>query len=115
MRLKKFLALLAVLCVMFAPVVSNAAFSMDIPVAYTQEHKADCHTQAASDGHATHDGAHHSDAKISHGCCFSFVGMLPDTKQPQSTQDPNGLIPFNPTLSLTARTEGLYRPPRQFS
>ena len=115
MSLKKLLTILVALCVMFAPVVSNAVTSVDVPVVHVQDHKVDCHTVVVADCHATHDGAHHSDTKVSHGCCFSFVGMLPDTNLLQSAQGSEGLIPFNPSLSLSARIEGLYRPPRQHS
>lgn len=115
MSFKKLLTLLVALCVLFAPVVSNAAVSVDIPAAYTQDHKADCHTVAPDDCHASHDNAHHSGAKVSHGCCFSFVGIVPDMNLIQAAQSSEGLIPFNPSLSLSSRIEGLYRPPRQLS
>ena len=115
MSFKKILTLLLALCVLFAPVVSNAVVSMDIPVAHTLDHKADCHTVAPDDCHASHDNAHHSGAKVSHGCCFSFVGIVPDMNLIQAAQSSEGLIPFNPSLSLSSRIEGLYRPPRQLS
>lgn len=115
MSLRKLLTLLVTVCVLFAPVVSSAAVSMDIPVAHTQDHKADYHTVAPDDCHAAHDNAHHSGAKVSHGCCFSFVGIVPDMNMIQAAQSSEGLIPFNPLLSLSSRIEGLYRPPRQLS
>jgi len=115
MSLRKLLTLLVTMCVLFAPVVSNAAVSVDIPGAHTQDHKADCHTVAPDDGHAPHDNAHHSGAKVSHGCCFNFVGIVPDMNMIQAAQSSEGLIPFNPSLSLSSRIEGLYRPPRQLS
>jgi hypothetical protein len=114
-HMKQFLTLLVAMCVMIAPVVTNAGASVDESFAHTQDHKADCHTVAASDCDASHDGALHSNAKVSHGCCLSFVGIVPDTNLLQSAQGSNGFIPFNPSLSLAARIEGLYRPPRQLS
>ena len=115
MSLKKFLTLLVAFFVLFAPVVSNAAVSVNIPVAHTQDHTADCHMVALDDCHASHENAHHSGAKVSHGCCFSFVGIVPDMNLIQAAQSSEGLIPFNPSLSLSSRIEGLYRPPRQLS
>ena len=115
MSFKKLLTLLVAFCVLFAPVVSNAAVSVDIPAAYTQDHKADCHTVAADDCHASHDNTHYSGAKVSHGCCFSFVGIVPDINLIQAAQVSEGLIPFSPLLTLSSRIEGLYRPPRQLS
>lgn len=115
MSSRKLFAFLIAFCVLFAPVVSNAAVSMDIPVAHTQDHKADCHTVAPDDCHASHDNAHHSGAKVSHGCCFSFVGIVPNMNLIEAAQVSGGLIPFNTSLSLLSRIEGLYRPPRQLS
>lgn len=115
MSFKKLLTLLVAFSVLFAPVVSNAAVFVDIPVAQTQDHKADCHTVAPDDCHASHDNAHHSGSKVSHGCCFSFVGIVPDMNMIHAAQGSEGFIPFNPSLSLSARIEGLYRPPRQHS
>lgn len=88
---------------------------VDIPVAHTQDHKADCHTLAVTDCHASHDGVHHSGTKVSHGCCFSFVGVLSDMNVIHVVQSSNELIPFNPSLSLVSRMEGFYRPPRALS
>ena len=113
--MKQLLTLLVAMCVMFAPVVSNAGVSVDVPVAHMQNHKTDCHTVVIADCQASHDGIHHSDTKVSHGCCFSFVGMLPGTNLLQSAQGSEEVIPFNTSLSLAARIEGLYRPPRQHS
>ena len=113
MVLRKILTILVAMCVLFAPVVSNAAVSVDLSVAHTQDHKVDCHTIAPDDCHASHDKAHHSGAKVSHSCCFSFVGIVPDIAPIQATQSLKELIPFNPSLSLSSRIEGLYRPPRQ--
>lgn len=115
MRFSRFLTLFVAICVLFAPVVSNAVVSVNIPVSHTQDHKVDCHTVAADDRHASNDNPHHSGAKVSHGCCFSFVGIVPDINLIQAAQVSEGLIPFNPSLSLASRIEGLYRPPRQLS
>lgn len=115
MSVKKLVTLLVALCVLFAPVVSNAVVSVEMPVVHTQDHKSDCHTLVVSDCHASHDNAHHSGAKGSHGCCFSFVGIVPDMGLIQAAQSSKELIPFSPSLSLSSRIEGLYRPPRQRS
>ena len=115
MCFKRLFTILVSLCVLFAPVVSNAAVSVDIPVAHTQDHKADCHTVVLDDCHASQDNAHHSGAKLTHSCCFSFVGIVPGMNPIQAAQSTEGLIPFNPSLSLSSRIEGLYRPPRQLS
>ncbi len=111
--LKKFVTALVALCVLFAPVVSNATVSVDDPMAQMQDHKADCH--AVSDCHASHDGVHHSGSKVSHSCCGAFVGIVPDSNLVHAAQASDGLIPFNPSLSLITRIEGLFRPPRQNS
>lgn len=113
MRLKKLLTLLVAVCVLFAPVVSNASVSVDLPVAHAQDHKTGGHSETVADCHASHDGFHHSDTKVSHGCCFSLVGVLSDIRLIQAAQETAGLIPFNTSLSLASRIEGLYRPPRQ--
>lgn len=115
MSLRKLLTFFVAVCVLFAPVLSNASVFVDVPVAHTQDLKADCHTVVASDCDVSHDGAHHSNAKVSHGCCLSFVGIVPNTNLLQTAQGSNRLIPSNPSLSLAARIEGLYRPPRQLS
>ena len=115
MSVKKLLTLLVALCVLFAPVVSNAVVSVEMPVAHTQDHTSDCHMLVVADCHASHDTAHHSGVKVSHGCCFSFVGIVPDMNLLQAAQSSKELIPFSSSLSLSSRIEGLYRPPRQRS
>lgn len=115
MIFKKLLTLLVALCVLFAPMVSNAAVYVDIPVAHTQDNNFERHTVTSDDCHASHDNAHHSGAKVSHGCCFSFVGIVPEIATIQATQSSKELIPFSPSLSLSSRIEGLYRPPRLLS
>ena len=115
MKLRKLLSILVALCVLFAPVVSNASVSVDVPVAHTQDHKADCHTVTDCHTSQSHDGMHHSSSKVSHSCCAAFVGIVSDSNQVHVAQATDGLIPFNPSLSLISRIEGLYRPPRQNS
>jgi hypothetical protein len=115
MNLRKLLSILVALCVLFAPVVSNASVSVDIPVVHTQDHKTDCHTAKDCHSSQSHDGMHHSGSKVSHGCCVAFVGIVPDLNLLHAAQAADGLIPFNPSLSLISRIEGLYRPPRQNS
>lgn len=112
---KKPIILLVALCVLLAPVLSNAAVSMPVPVAHTQDHGADCHTIKTVDCHASHDGTHSNSTKATHGCCFNFVGILSATKLVEPNLSSADLIPFNPSLSLLSRVEGLYRPPRQLS
>jgi hypothetical protein len=67
---------------------------------------------AASHSLGHQDGSHHSDLKISHSCCFSLVGVLSAMTLTQAVKYTSGPIPFNPSLSLASRVEGLYRPPR---
>lgn len=109
------MTLLVALSVLFAPVVSNAAVSLDVPVAHTQDLNPDCHTVVVDDCHGSHDNAHRSGAKTSHSCCFSLVGIVPDITPLQPVQSSREIIPFSPSLSLSSRIEGLYRPPRQRS
>jgi hypothetical protein len=115
MNLRKLLSILVALCVLFAPVVSNASVSVDIPMAHTQDHKADCHTVKDCHTSQSHDEMHHSGSKASHSCCAAFVGIVPDSNLVHAAQASDGLISFNPSLSLISRIEGLYRPPRQYS
>lgn len=112
MTLRKLLTLLVAVCVLFAPVVSNAAVPADVAVTHTQDQTAACHT---ADAQASHDGIHHSGSKVSHSCCAAFVGIVPNATLVYAAQGTDGLIPFNPSLSLISRIEGLYRPPRQTS
>ena len=115
MCLKQLLSIFVALCVLFAPVASNASASVDMPVAHTQDHKADCHMVTDCHASQSHDGMHHSGSKVSHSCCAAFVGIVPDSNLVHAAQASDGLIPFNPSLSLISRIEGLYRPPRQNS
>jgi hypothetical protein len=118
-RHQKLIAFLVGLCVLLAPVLSSA--SMPLPVSSAQvqvqfqdpahahqDHEADCHPAKSADDH-------HPISKVSHGCCFSFVGNFSATLLIPPYQSASELIPFNPAFSLASRIEGLFRPPRQNS
>jgi hypothetical protein len=95
---------------------SNANALGEVFSSLAQEDSVHLDAATVPDCHVTaEDDAHHADTKVSHGCCFSFVGIVPDSTLVQTTQTAVGLIPFNPSLSLALRIEGLYRPPRQNS
>lgn len=114
MKFKIVISLLVGLCVLLAPVLSNAAVSVPVPVAHAQD-QADCHSVETADSHAAHGSNHTTSTKAAHGCCYNFVGILLaiDLLQPElNTSEP---IPFSPSLGLASRAEGLYRPPRQNS
>lgn len=117
MDYKKLMALLVGLCVLLAPVLSNAAISVPIsaPVTHTQGHPADCHSVQTVDSQDSHDGTHGANTKATHGCCFNFVGILSATNLIEPSTSSAEIVPFNPSLSLLSRVEGLYRPPRQRS
>src|SRR5574343_720922 len=108
MKLRKLLSIFVALCVLFAPVVSNASVSVDIPVAHTQDHNADCHTVTDCHTSQSHDGMHHSSSKVSHSCCAAFVGIVPDSNLVHAAQASDWLLPFHSSLSLISRIEGLY-------
>jgi hypothetical protein len=112
---KKLLALLVGLCVLLAPVLSNAAVVVPIPAAQTHDYQVDCHAMPSVNGQMSHDDANTPNNKTAHGCCVNVVGILSATNLVQPYQSSNELIPFNPSLRLISRVEGLYRPPRQNS
>lgn len=109
--MRKLIALVLAFCVLFAPMLSTSIAAMALPVANVQDQQQDCH-MASSHYHEHKDSVHHSDKKISHGCCFSLVGVLPDLTLTQAAPVSDRPIPFNPSMSLASRIEGLYRPPR---
>ena len=112
---KKLIALLVGLCVLLAPVLSNAAVYMPAAVVHTQDHHADCHSVKAVDCHETQMSGHSTTTKATHSCCFNFVAILATTRFIESSHSSSEFIPFNPSMSLSSRVEGLYRPPRQLS
>jgi len=122
---KKLLTLLTVFCVLLAPIASSAgviaslsATAHSVSVIDHDSHD-DCNRLLLTDCHGEHDSthstAHHDSSKVSHSCCFSFIGMPSPTELIITTLTRGERIPFNPSLSLSARVEGLYRPPRQIS
>jgi len=112
---KKLLALLVGVCVLLAPVFSNAAVALQVPAAQTHDHPIDCHATPSVSDEMSHDDAQTSNSKTAHGCCVNVVGVLSATNLVQPYQSINDVIPFNASLSLISRVEGLYRPPRQNS
>jgi hypothetical protein len=126
-RIKKLITLLVAICVMLAPVASNASVVADISVstatttaASHQGHNDhdDCPILSATDSDITHDSIQHDThhgTKLSHNCCFSFVGIVPPTQLLVTDFSLGEHIWFTPVLRLTTRVEGLYRPPRQIT
>jgi hypothetical protein len=122
---KKLLTLLAAFCVLLAPMVSNANIVASVS-ATTQTATMTTHDNhscgdilPAVDCHAGLSGTqhekHHGNSKVSHNCCFSFVGIVSPTGLAIATPRHHDHIPFSPSLRLTTRVEGLYRPPRQIT
>lgn len=106
---KKLIVFLVGLCVLLAPVLGNAVLLLPAPSAHAHDQAADCHSPKPG------DGAHSSGVKVNHSCCFNFVGSLSVATLIQPIQSAGEIIPFNPSLSLASRVEGLFRPPRQNS
>ena len=111
MGYRKLIALLVGLCIVLAPVLSNAA--MSVPASLTHAHdqgdSAGCHSESP-DG-----GLRSTGSKVAHSCCFNFVGSPSAMNQMAPYQGVSEPIPFSPSLSLASRVEGLFRPPRQNS
>ena len=114
MTLRRLLTFCITFFVLIAPVASNANVLDGVFSPVTQEHSDSPQTTMA-DCHGVQDDMHQSDAKVAHSCCLSFVGIIPDTYLVPTPQGVGGLIPFNPSMSLALRIDGLYRPPRQNS
>lgn len=115
MTCRKLIAFLVGLCVLLAPVLSNAALAIPAPMVHSDGHGADCHGVAPSGGEADHAGTHTAGSKASHSCCFNFVGILPAADPLPLPHGAGARIPFNPSLGLASRAEGVYRPPWQIS
>ncbi len=112
---KKLVALLIGLCVLLAPVLSNASAVPPVSMAHSQDHHADCHTAAMADCDTAHDSAYGTTSQAAHGCCFNVVGIPANTHLVQPQAGSAVLVASNPALILLTRVEGLYRPPRQIS
>ena len=106
---KKLVVFLVGLCVLLAPVLGNTALLLPAPSVLAHDHAADCHSTKSG------DSTHSNSAKVTHSCCFNFVGSLSVVSLIHPLQGTSEIIPFNPSLSLTSRIEGLFRPPRQNS
>ena len=106
---KKLIVFLIGLCVLLAPVLSNVTLLLPVPTAHAHDQAVDCHFTKSG------DSSHSNSPKVTHSCCFNFVGSLSATNLIQPLQGISEIIPFNPSLSLTSRIEGLFRPPRQNS
>lgn len=109
MCLKKLLVFLVGFCVLLAPVLSNAGMLMPAPATHAHDQPIDCHSTDADGGTVP------AGTKLSHNCCFNFVGTLSAVCLIQPLQNAGELIDFSPALRLASRAEGLFRPPRQHS
>jgi hypothetical protein len=112
---RKLIAFLVGLCVLLAPVLSNAALPMPSPMVHADGHGADCHGLAPQGDDADQPGTHAPASKASHSCCFNFVGILPAADPLPPPHGAGARIPFSPRLGLAFRMEGVYRPPWQVS
>lgn len=112
---KRLIAFLVGLCVLLAPMLSNGAVAAPASVEYTQDRQTSDPSREMADCETSHLGDHTTSGKASHGCCFNFVGIVSAIDLVQPEFNTAERIPFSPSLSLSSRTEGLYRPPRQNS
>lgn len=115
MNCKKLVSVLVGCCILMAPLLGNASTPIPAPVAHAHDHEADGHFVSMVDARTLHDGGHTTSAKVGHGCCLSLIGIFSAVHLPQPADSAGGPIPFDPSLSLASRAEGLYRPPRQNS
>lgn len=112
---KRLIAFLVGFCVLLAPMLSSGVVVVPASVEYAQDRQPSNHSIEMADCESSHLGDHTTSGKASHGCCFNFVGILSATDLVQPELNTGERIPFSPSLSLSSRTEGLYRPPRQNS
>lgn len=115
MRYKTLIAFVVGLCVLLAPVLSNASVPVPTPMAHTQIHLSHDHVTKVADCHTSADGVSTTSTQVTHGCCFNFVGILSAVNFVAPHNGIQAPIPFQPSLSPTSRAEGLYRPPRKTS
>lgn len=112
---QKLIALLVGFCVLLTPMLSNAGMPVPVAAAESQSLPPSCHTAQAEAALVSQDDSPMANGQAAHACCFNAVGILPAMMQSLPRQGSVELTPFNPSLSLISRVEGLYRPPRQIS
>jgi hypothetical protein len=115
MRSRRLVSLLLAVFVMFATFPDNMALAFGAEEAAGSHAMASCHEAMAADvGSLSHDHDAPVDApQAQHGCCAGFMGILSPAVRSPVIPGAREAIAFSPSLHLSTRITGIYRPPRQ--
>ena len=117
--LKKLIALCVTVCVLFAPMASDASAVAGVSTSEVAVQMADCHPGSLHD--TVQSGAQavsetpQADTHHVHACCASLIAIVANWHLSHAAASSAMPIGPLPSLGFGVRLDGLFRPPRQIS